>query len=354
MCGAALLLLMSCPVGCSSPAQEADANDSPDAASAFDAAYRADAAVPDGATPDAEPPPDAAPARIITGNNSAILPGDEFPNPGADNNPLRKPVPVTVIDPHPDIALGTGYITRNQIPESLVQFIIHATNTGAVPHCFVSANSITYRRTDDSIIDDTGLAYVIGSVQVVNGGVQTAACLRPGESGYLLELDSNLIYDEIASVEFRLGISQSGNSTDPLAECIPTSYTYDQVEGLVVPFENTGAGPCTVDGGFSRWVLLDSEGEPLWWIFLLDDIQPPDGIVAPGNTGVVENNNSLYSGVGRSIHAWIDFEDVTAMARARLPAPDTSTPEKRTEELWRQHNLRELEKQRRVERSRAR
>lgn len=355
-----------CLAACANAGQQVD--DEPDAAT--DAPpMPVDAAPADAAPPDATPvdaaPADAAPPpdRIITGNNSAILRGDSFPNPGADNTPLRKTVPFVVNNQHPDIVLDTAYITRGEQPETLIEFILRATNTGTVTHCFISANNILYQRGDGSTVTDPGLAYITGSVQTLNaGGAQTAACLRPGEHGYFLDLFlDGTVYDELASVEFDMNVSTSDASTDPLGECLPLSYSYGVAEGLEVPFENIGTGSCTVAGGFSRWLLLDSDDAPLWWIFLTDGMQPPNGIVAPGNTGAVTRGDPDYAGTGEAIHAWIDFEDTTAMAHSRRPIsespesfdpesldPESLDPGQRMVDLWRLRNRREFDKERRL------
>jgi len=254
-----------------------------------------------------------------TGNNSADLQGPALGDVPFTASTARRAVPVKVGTTLAGLTVGQAYLTRNTSTAD-TDVTIPVTNGGTDYPCFVTAHSLHYLSTAGTILysaDDP--IYLSGSVGDLGVTFYTNTCLAPGETGYLLDIQSAASFSGAASVELDLAASSSGKQ--PTGHLNPTQYeigTCGATRYLRLTAMNSGRTTISVgaDVRYGPGVLLDADGLPAGWILLEDD---PAAQLRPGETA----------------YFLTDLPDVAAVTRARFfvnfdppapsAAPDAST-----------------------------
>ena len=88
----------------------------------------------------------------------------------------------------------------------------------------------------------------------------------------------------------------------PEAELVPTGYSLEDDDELVVTFENQGHGPAhqqSILGG--GWVSLDDDDEPLCWGWLSPDSTET---IWPGDTGTASDSVSCGA---QATRVWVQI-----------------------------------------------
>jgi hypothetical protein len=189
--------------------------------------------------------------------------------------------------------------------------IIPVTNVSDRPYCYISV-----RTSLSDYLDPDGNPSGIGfNTEEIAGSVArlgssfNAACLAPGETGYVLDNDFVLSFSQVAGVKLALQtFFDSADIADPLSRPVPVGYAFSTEDGLTITVQNQGTAPSVIDGMFNGWMLLDDAGQPLWF----HSLKTADGenlTLAPGGSGTLQDTAVHYQGAGGQIRVFLDFSD---------------------------------------------
>jgi hypothetical protein len=271
-----------------------------------------------GATGNSSGPP------YLGNNNQAVL----IPSAGAfgagtvtDMTTLRKTVTVTPGTNATGFTLGAGYLTRTDPTSDSGYLIILVTNNTGQSRCIIGISNLTLKNGAGTTTSTTATGLITGS-----GPSSTVSCLANGEAGYIV--GNSIPYAATAEVVVNFSASVF-TTTGSTAKVIPQRFIqYDDGEPRLEIKNTAAAGNANVTGGFTRYVLLDAGDLPVWWGFLvtnLDRIVSSNHIIAPasGATLTYVVPITFYGGSAAKMVGFTAFTDTaTAPARAVLPAPE--------------------------------
>ncbi len=200
--------------------------------------------------------------------------GDTPAGPNACGNQsvsLTKRVQLSVGSVPPDLDVGPAWISHSS--EDYVSYLygaIKATNIGTVGHCFVRANSISYRDQAGQEIENNSFTYVYGRVKALSAS-STWTCLDPGESAYFNIIEP-LSYFDVTSIYVKSFQYDEGGKP-PLADLETTGYT-GTGSSLSIVVNNRGTGSAKnaslvvyalgASGDFEHWTFADFANRDLW------------------------------------------------------------------------------------------
>jgi hypothetical protein len=267
---------------------------------------------------DVRPPPtdeavggdDAAPAIDLQGfNNGVSLSGASFPG-GTDNvDDLHRIVPVSESTDNPELEVTTAVIARMSVTSALAAYaIVPVKNVGSRPYCFVTVRSVNYLGLGDTVLGQTSMRKVMGSVGR-DAGAFTATCLAPQETGFFCDQVVGDVYESIVRLALELGESQDVSLQDPEAKLTPTAYNYDTTNGLTLALANTGTRAARLADGASLYLLLASDDTPLWFRALATPAAPGDLVVAASGSATLSDPTVAYNGTSGRILVFFDFAD---------------------------------------------
>jgi hypothetical protein len=229
---------------------------------------------------------------------------------------LRKKIPVTLTGGGTQFSIGDGYLMSDASIPAYAYFALPVTNVGTTMHCFVSASDYSWL---DSAGNSEGsfLAYVTGSVGQVDPTIYTDTCLAPGETGFLLDIQSDLVSNDIytPTTSVTLALSTSSDGTLPPAKVLPLGNT---VAGavLTVAFENEGTRPADIaESNSCPYILVDSGGLPVTWAFL---DPTPLGELDVGQQGSATANYVMEC--GQTVRAYIPFQSPDQASGPTVPS----------------------------------
>ncbi|MCD4829723.1 MAG: hypothetical protein K8R90_09885 [Candidatus Cloacimonetes bacterium] len=252
------------------------------------------------------PPPPLQP-----GNNSATLIGEQIGSGQSGVEPLRQPIEVTVLSPHPALSLGQGYKARANVDTSVVQWLVEVTNTGEEALAGISAGSIVYLDTAGEVMEYTGptSTNLFGNVGITTLGSDTS-CLAPGESGWLLG-QLTLDYDTLATLQLGYLADLGETPTAPQARMIPQSYNVLDTGwwNLEIMVKNTGSWVARLGSFSSVCMLIDVDGTPLFW-GELDYMTDDAGTTEAGQSRVMYGHMPYTSAAG-TMQVIVGFYDLS-------------------------------------------
>jgi hypothetical protein len=239
-----------------------------------------------------------------TTNDAANLSGMSVGLCDGSASLLRKKIPVALTGGGTQFSIGDGYLLSDASVPQYAWLALPVTNLGTTMHCFVSASDYSWLDSAGNS-EGTLLAYVTGSVGQVDPTIYTDTCLAPGETGFLLDIQSDLVSDDIytPTTSVTLALSTSSDGTRPPAKISPLGYTVAGA-ALAVAFENGGTGPADIaESNSCPYILVDSGGLPVTWAFL--DPTPL------GELGVGQQGSGTASSVlecGQTLRTYFPFE----------------------------------------------
>jgi hypothetical protein len=181
---------------------------------------------------------------------------------GTGSATLTKQVPLTVGTAAPDLEVGSAWIGHSS--ESYTTYLygaIKVTNKGAVGHCFVKADSISYRDKTGQEVKNNDFSFVYGRVKVLSV-VSTATCLDPGESAYF-NLIEKLSYFDVDSLNV-VALSYEEGGKPPLANLEATGYTKT---GSSISIDVNNAGTGSAKSALLSVYALNASGEFEFWSY---------------------------------------------------------------------------------------
>ena len=244
---------------------------------------------------------------------------------------LRKTVPLTLSAGGADFAVGDGYLFSDTLIPQFAYFAVPVRNLGPTMHCFVhvSAGSYQWNTSQGSAPVDLGQPYLTGSVGDVGSGIYSQACLAPGETGLMVDLEQSTDGSDLftPTTSIMLALETPLDGTTPAAALVPQSYT-DTAGALTVTFLNVGTGEGDIDNNLGSYLVMDTGGLPTAW-GLLNEL--PQGLldVAQEGTGTGAPLNC-----GQTVRAYIAFDSPTAaFAPSGLASPLAAAVD--SERAWR-------------------
>jgi hypothetical protein len=163
--------------------------------------------------------------------------------------------------------------------------------------------------------------FVTGSVVAVASSLWTDTCLLPGETGWVLDIESTDavpdLYGSLDAIEFHFQATVVSSDAIPPPRVIPDLYGLAAGGALTVCFTNQGTGPAEMTAqSFSRYIAVDDAGDPLDWDFFTEHIQPV-GLLQASQVGSASSQYpSLYAGTAHRMRAFIDFNSPGAPSSA--------------------------------------
>ena len=96
---------------------------------------------------------------------------------------------------------------------------------------------------------------------------------------------------------------------DPEARVLPTSYSYDGLNGLSLAIANQGTRTARLADQASLYLLLDADDTPLWFHFLTTPASPGDLLLPPQGSATLSDPYVAYNGAASRIAVFFDFAD---------------------------------------------
>lgn len=228
---------------------------------------------------------------------------------------LRKVVPINFNTPNPDFSFSDVYLARPGISSNAVYWAVYGKNISSETHCFIRMNDGVAKNISGTTILLDIISYVDGSVRKLDlSGVETSTCLSPGETGLFTGIDivSNA-YDDITAITYDTITSSRSPAANIDPVIIPTGkYSVEngtfQILRIGIKNSGTAAGSPT---GFSKYVLNDSNGNPLIWGYIQPETAE-DAILAVNANGTLIDDIVIYDGVSRQISVVIDYNSYTS------------------------------------------
>lgn len=266
--------------------------------------------------PRGDPPPpasadadggDGTASIAFTGfNNGVTLSGTSFPG-GTDNvDDLHRSATTVERPDHPAFAVGTAVVARTNVTATTAAYVIvPVENIDSRPYCFVRVTSVRYRQLNDTVLGESAMREVRGSVGQ-DAGAFTASCLAPGEIGYFCDQVVGDVYESIATIELELGTSLDLSLADPEAHLVPAAYHYDAASGLTLVVENRGRRAAHLVDGASIYLLIDGDDSPLWFNALTSTGAL---VVAAAGSTTLSDATVPYNGNADRMLVFFDFAD---------------------------------------------
>ncbi|HEX7004945.1 MAG TPA: hypothetical protein VF168_12240 [Trueperaceae bacterium] len=253
-----------------------------------------------------------------TGNSSGIVENEPLGSGDASIGALRKIADHTLVTDHPDLRLGTAYLTRFSDATEAIYLTLPVTNESAQTLCWIMADGISYRDGATELIADS-FALLKGSVGRIGSGNLSNDCLGPGETGYLtgieVPLDGDPAYWSLVD-NIQIGSLYANPGTlDQAGKLVPVDYEVDGT-GVLTTVTGQNQGSTTLyPGRYSVYFLLDGAGAPLGWSYL--DEPASDGLT-PGSS-LVWTEGRLYEGTAAKLRVHFDYGDspTTAAVQAQ-------------------------------------
>src|SRR5258706_6710768 len=262
-------------------------------------------------------------------NNSAELVGASFGDGTDPNDALIKVIRADQLQPEPRLTLGSVHAMRAG-SDTFVNLAVPVTNVSQSNLCFIELEGLRLKDASGALLVQPQVGpFIDGSVLVVDATLWTSSCVLPGETGWVVDIESADavadLYGALDSVEFRITAVPFPADALPPPRVLP--YRYDVAsDGIVtVCFANLGTGPAEMTAqAFSLYLALDDQGNPLDWDFLTTRVQPI-GLLQPAQPGSASTRHrSFFAGTARRMRPFIDFESPGAMSElpshARGPA----------------------------------
>lgn len=221
---------------------------------------------------------------------------------------LRKPVAFTLSNPNSNYSLGNAYVARIKETSTALYWMVQVNNVSNKTSCFVNLDSGEYRSNNGTVLDTVPVSYVSGSIRDVGNSVYTNTCLAPGQRGFFVGVTLNVSYDQIGSIVFSSLLQSVAASTVPTLTISPAGYSVtpnsavSQKVSLTVHNDSSVAGVLALS---SRAILLDSDNNPLIWLYLT---RPTtwNGSLNPGENGILESTVE-YEGASRKTFVNLDY-----------------------------------------------
>jgi hypothetical protein len=266
-------------------------------------------------------------------NNSAVLTGPAIGSGTTTNSALQKALSVSVAGPSAVLPVGRAFALRADSTSESTRVVVEVRNTGKTARCFITATGLELRDGAGATVISRPTTFVQGSVGQVGPGnkpILTDTCLAPGEAGWLMTIflapKGEQLFSRAQSVVFRWDNASGDAILTPVPKLTPTGYRV-ATGAIDVAFTNDGAGAALLSEHFSKYLLLDAEGLPLFWGFLTTRTIPTDGLIARGSEGSVEGTLPAtgYTGTSSSLRPFLDFDapPPTALLGAARERPDS-------------------------------
>jgi hypothetical protein len=260
-------------------------------------------------------------------NNSAELVGAMFGEATDPNDTLRKVIRADLLQPDERLTLGPVHAMQTGGTGTYVNVAFPVTNASSTNLCFVKLDGFRMKdAAGTTLVQPEFPPFLDGSVLAVDSSLWTSTCLLPGETGWIIDIESNDavtdLYGSLDAIEFRFGADAFPSDAIPPPRVLPDLYGLAADRTVTVCFTNLGTGPAEMTAqSFSRYLALDDAGEPLDWDFLSEHIQPI-GLLEPIQIGSASTQYpSFFPGTSHRMRVFIDFDSPGSMSR--LPAHAT-------------------------------
>ncbi len=250
--------------------------------------------------------PDSEPSASQAANNSAFLTGAALGTAEEGIDLLRKEIEVNLTT-ESSLRLGTAWAMRSTSSQPGVYLAIEISNPTAELVCRIAAQPYQWRDAGGGALETRERVYATGTVADPDP-LYSTTCLGQNETGYLLDVTSDDLFDQLASVDLELSSTAEGAAL-PEAALVPTAYSLGDAGRVEVAFENTGTAAGTLDPEAvfnGEFVLLDDQGAPLLWATFADDLTPTDGVVAAGAEGSLAGSLQ-YAGCASAMRVFLAF-----------------------------------------------
>ncbi len=263
-----------------------------------------------GCSPAPVPPP------FLGDNNSAVLTGPAVGTSANAIATLRKPLTVSVAGPSATLPAARAFALRPSSTTESTYLVVEVSNAGTTPLCFISYKELEVRDSAGLTLKLRQGGFVQGSVGQLGSRskpILTDTCLAARERGLILDIalatSGEQVFTRAESIVFRWDTATESEPAMPAPKLTPTAYSVTSAGAVNVAFTNTGSGEALMVGHFSRFVLLDPEGLPLFWGFIRDKTSPSGGRIPAGGEGSVEEGTtSGYGGAATRLRAILDFD----------------------------------------------
>ena len=274
------------------------------------------------------------PPTFSGNNNAAVLTGPSIGTGANAPSTLQKALSVTVAGPSAILPVGRAFALRSSTTSESTRVVVEVRNTGTTARCFITAGGLELRDGAGVSVTSQSTTFVQGSVGQVGTAdkpVLTDTCLAPGEAGLLMTIHiaaaGEQLFSRAESLVFRWENASGSAPSTPAPKLTPTGYMVTSTGAINVALTNDGTGAALMVDHFSKYVLLDGEGLPLFWGFLTTRTTPADGLIATGSAGSVEGSLAAdgYTGAAGSLRAILDFNapPKTALLGAPLERRDS-------------------------------
>jgi len=215
----------------------------------------------------------------VSGNTFAVLSGEQVGNQIEDNAVLSKSL--TFNQPSSDLQIERATISRDKSTNTLNYMAIEVTNISQQLLCGITFGDMAYEMTGMdgvpvTVYQTTGA--VMGSIGEQADGTRVSGCLAPGQTGFVLDgfpQVNTFTYDNVSSVVISNVTVVVADHIAPIT-VMPLSYaiTGTSATGSVivnVSVQNKSGASETVNALASRYLLLDANGAPLTWGYIIND-----------------------------------------------------------------------------------
>lgn len=261
--------------------------------------------------------PDVADSDFYTSeNNSARLEGDIVGSGKSDQESLIKVFDITISQPSEEFKIEKAYVTRQSSDSEAVYLIVPVKNISDEFLCFVNLKNITYKDQNGNALEVEETTYIDGSIGHRN--VTTNTCIDKNEVAYATNISlpqekNGELFSKITAIEIASRVKFSRNLIRSTERLLPTEYVAkgSSRRDFEVKVENQGSKPLTL-GSFTygTYILLDSDGFPLNWRFLLS---------AKDNAGELVSSPTLEIGESASLSDFLfDYEGTSSTIRPIL------------------------------------
>ncbi len=256
-------------------------------------------------------------------NNSARLTNVTVGSNIDDTNQLRKIAQVTDNAGHADIAFSPAYITRYASQVELLKLILPVRNTSATTtYCDIQVVG-SYRDSANQRVGTINVP-LVGTI-LKTAGAYNLSCLLPGQNGFVLgSLSRSTAYSNTSTV--RIDQVTATNATTvsiPGIQFQTVSLTEPVADQFELQVLNSGSNPGDLNslrGSVnSTFLLLDTDGSPLFWGYLAP---PPDAVLSfIGSAGNTANLifSTGYQGQASGVQFIFDIDPLPSTAL--VPAP---------------------------------
>jgi hypothetical protein len=275
-------------------------------------------------------PPEIVPDPVCTWSQAASMPTAGVTSPGAtaadltgptlQGSPLdmvaRKKLPVTGVNMVPALVLGDAYVLR-LARTAAAALLMSVKNTGTTSMCFVQASNYHWLAADGTPVKSTTdprTAYLFGT-EGGDEGFSDAACLFPGETGYLADIRPPTagadVFDSVASIAVDF-VGPFAAGQRPLGFLVPTAYDVGDCQG-VATFKVVATNQGTADVALTEFdrslaISLTDDGLPTGMTYLH---AKGSAALSPGEPGEVLSSLGTDLGAARRLLVYLDFQGQT-------------------------------------------